>query len=48
MVEGEEIVNRKAMEPSHNILAEWVVGVYNKIPIVMGRNVWKKKGFKWI
>jgi hypothetical protein len=43
MVEGEGIVDRKAMEPSRNILAEWVVDVYNKISIAMGRNAWNKK-----
>jgi hypothetical protein len=45
MVEGEGIVDGKAMEPSHKILAEWVVDVYNEIPIAMGKNAWKKKGF---
>ena len=46
VVEGKGIVDGKAMEPSRKILAEWVVDVYNNIPIVMGRNAWKKKGFE--
>ena len=47
MVEGERIVNRKAMEPSRKMVAAWVVDIYNNIPTVIGRNAWKKTGFKW-
>ena len=42
MVEGEVIVDRKAMEPSRKVLAKWVVDIYNKIPVALGRNAWKK------
>ena len=47
MVEGEGIVDRKAKEPSRKLVAEWLVEVYNTIPVAIGTNAWKKKGFEW-
>jgi len=35
-----------AKEPTRKLLAEWVVGAYKNVSKEVGRNVWKKKGFK--
>ena len=46
-MEGKGIVNGKAMEPSHKMVASWVMDVHNNIPTAIGRNAWKKTGFEW-
>ena len=47
MVEGEGIVNMKAMEPSRKMVAMWVVDVHDNIPTRIGRNAWKKTDYEW-
>jgi len=47
MVDGEGIVNGEAKEPSHKMVAEWVVDVYENIPAMIGMNAWKKEEFEW-
>ena len=48
MVDGEGIVDGQAMEPSQQMIAEWLVEVYNNIPEEMGQNAWKKRGYEWV
>ncbi len=47
MTEGEGVTDGKAREPSRQMVAEWLVDVYSKLPVEIGNNSWKKAGFKW-
>ena len=38
----------QAKEPSRKLIAEWLVEVYTNIPVGMGRNTWKKRGYEWV
>ena len=48
MVDGEGIVAGHAKEPSRKLIAEWLVEVYTNIPVGMGQNAWKKRGYEWV
>jgi hypothetical protein len=48
MVDGEGIVAGQAKEPSRKLIAEWLVEVYTNIPVGMGQNAWKKRGYEWV
>ena len=41
MTEGEGIVDGTAKEPTHKMVAEWLVEVYNSMPDGIVRNVWE-------
>ena len=47
MVEGDGIVNGQAKEPSHKMVVEWLVDVYDNISETGAMNAWKKEGFEW-
>jgi hypothetical protein len=34
-------------EPSHKMVVQWLVEVYNNIPEEIRRNAWKEMGFEW-
>ena len=46
MTEGDEMTAGVAKEPTRKLLAEWIVEAYKNVSKEVGRNVWKKKGFK--
>jgi hypothetical protein len=48
MMEGDRIVDGVAKEPSHKMVAEWIVQVYESIPEAIGRNAWKKQVYEWV
>lgn len=47
MVDGEGIVDGQAKEPSRKMVAEWLVDVYENIPVTIAMNAWKKEGYEW-
>jgi hypothetical protein len=47
MLTGGGIVNGFAKEPSRQLVAEWVVDVYTKLPAQIVRKAWMKTGYKW-
>ena len=47
-VDGERIVDGQAKELSQKMIVEWLVEVYNNIPVGMGQNAWKKRGYEWV
>ena len=47
MTDGEGIEDGVAKEPSHKMVAEWLVEAYTTMPEVIGKNAWMKDGFKW-
>jgi hypothetical protein len=48
MMEGGGIINGKAKEPTHKMVADWIMEVYSKMPVEIGKNSWKKAGFEWL
>ncbi len=48
MVDRDGIVDGQAMEPSQQMIAEWLEEVYNNILEEMGWNAWKKRGYEWV
>jgi hypothetical protein len=38
----------QAKEPSRKLIVEWLVEVYTNIPVGMGWNAWKKRGYEWV
>ena len=46
MLEGEEIVNGVAKEPTQKLVAEWVVLVHSSVQPQPVRNAWMKKGYE--
>jgi hypothetical protein len=48
MTEGVRIVNGMANEPSHKIVANWLIQVYKSILEEIGQNSWKQKGYEWV
>ncbi len=48
MMEGKGIVDGVAKEPSRKLVAEWIIEVYDDIPEDIGRNAWKRRGYKWV
>jgi hypothetical protein len=45
--DGGGIVDGKAKEPMRKMVAEWLVEIYSNMPRDIGKNLWKKAGFKW-
>jgi len=41
------IVDGAAKDPSHQLVAEWIVAVYSNILGQTGRHSWMKTGFEW-
>jgi hypothetical protein len=48
MTEGKGIVDGVAKEPSRNLVAEWIVEVYDNIPEEAGQIAWKNTGYEWV
>ncbi len=48
MVDGEGIIDDQAMEPSWQMIAEWLVEVYNNIPEETRWKAWKKRDYEWM
>jgi hypothetical protein len=46
MTDGDGIVDQSAKEPSHKMVAEWLIEVYRMMPAVIRRNAWRKEGYK--
>jgi hypothetical protein len=46
MVVGDGIVNGIAKEPMRQLVAEWVVDVYMKLPAQTVQYAWMKSGFE--
>ncbi len=47
MLEGEGIQPSIIKTTTRNLVAEWIIGAYNKIGKEAGCNAWRKKGFEW-
>lgn len=48
MAEGDRIVSGVAKEPSHKIVAKWLIQVYKSILEEIGQNSWKQKGYEQV
>jgi hypothetical protein len=47
MYNGGGINGGKAMTPTRELVADWVIGMYKKIAKETRRNMLMKKGYKW-
>jgi len=48
MMVEDGIVDGVAKEPSHKLVVEWIIQVYEDIREEIGRNVWKRRGYEWV
>jgi hypothetical protein len=48
MTDGAGIMNRTAKAPRRKQVAKWLLEAYSTMPEEIGRNEWKKQGYKWV
>ena len=43
----ERIEDGATKEPSHKVVAKWLIETYTTMPETIGRNAWMMDGFEW-